>query len=438
MKIGFPAKLAPVFEPHRFKSIRGGRDGGKSWSVGRALLEIGAADKSQLEAWGLWCGCEELIVCARENMNTIGDSVHRLLETQIDALDMRDQYGVEKSLIWNRRTKAEFVFKGLHRNPEAVKSLEGATRLWIEEAQGLSDESWRQVIPTLRRPNSEIWATWNPRLETDPTYKRLVLDPPPGLLDIEINYSDNPWLSEVLTPEREKMQREKPDEYAHVWLGKPRRALEGAIYADEIRLCEEQGRIGAYPYNPALPVDTGWDLGDSDLCAVWFIQRSMGQYRAIDYLEDRHKPLSYYLSAIEARGYRTGTDFFPHDASSRMLVGSFEETMRQRGRKVVVMPRQPKAAGVDAVRELFGTCWFNEKTTIDGLNRLRYFRQAMTRTIDPATGEPQMSMQPVHDDNSHGADAFRTIAMGYKRQPKAVPPPVIARRAPPSPATPWS
>lgn len=414
MLVEFPAKLAPLFQPARFKSIRGGRDGGKSWGVARALLELGAQRP-------------EFVVCARENMNSIADSVHRLLESQIAALGLGDQYVVEKSRIWHRKewpvknpgdiARTEFVFKGLHHNPDAIKSLEGATKLWVEEAQGVSDDSWRQAIPTMRRPNSEIWLTWNPKLETDPTWQRFVVNPPPGCVDIQMNFTDNPWRSKVLDAEREQMRVNQPDEYLHVWLGHPRRALEGAVYATELRLAEEQGRIGKVPYAPGVPVYTGWDLGDSDFTAIWFVQCVMGQYRVIDYLEDNHKPMSWYLTQLEGKGYKYATDYFPWDASSRMLVGSFEESMRLKGRQVKVNQRMSIETGIDRVREMLGTCWFDQQKCLDGLQRLRYYRYGVTNLVDPLTGNKTPTREPVHDDNSHGADALRTFAMGY-RQPK--------------------
>lgn len=435
MLVEFPAKLEPLFSPSRFKSVRGGRDGGKSWGVGQYHIEIASSPPEFLKSCGLWIpdGEPEFIVCFRENMNTIADSVHRLLEKTIHRLELESMWRIEKASMYNHRTGAQIVFKGVHRNPDAIKSLEGASRAWGEEAQSISDDSWRQVIPTVRRKNSEITATWNPKLESDPTWQRLVANKPDNCLEIIMNYCDNPWASEVLQVEREQMRRDDPDEFQHVWMGAPRRQLEGAIYANEMRLCEEQGRIGQFPYNPALPVDTGWDLGDSDLCCIWFFQRSMGQYRAVDYLEDNHKPLSHYLSLLEAKPYKYGKDYFPWDASSKMLVGSLEETMRARGRNVVVMPRQPRAAGIDASREMLGTTWFNQANTIDGINRLRYYRQAPTKIIDPVSGDPVMSMQPIHDQNSHGADAFRTIAMGYRRPQPQKP---EAPKAPPRPYNP--
>jgi phage terminase large subunit len=411
MNVEFPSKLAFLFQPARFKSIKGGRDGGKSWGVARALLELGAVQK-------------EFVVCARETMESIKDSVHRLLVEQIETLKMTDQYGIEKSLIWHRRTGTEFVFRGL-KNPDALKSLEGATIAWIEEAQTVSNESWRKVIPTVRRPNSEIWLTWNPELETDATYRRFVLEPPPGLVSVHMNFSDNPWASEVLKAEREQCRREKPDEYAHVWLGQCRKQMEGAIYANELRLAESQGRIGSVPHQAGCPVYTGWDLGDSDMTAIWFIQPIMGQYRVIDYHEENHKPMSHYLTVLEAKGYRYATDYFPWDASSKILIGSLEETMRQRGRTVQVLPRMSREVGIDRVREMLGTCWFDEKACMDGLQRLRYYRYGDTNAVDPVTGRPVITRQPIHDDNSHGADALRSFACGYrmpKPKPEGTPP----------------
>ena len=414
MRVQFPEKLAPLFAPYRFKSIRGGRDGAKSWSVAQALVEIAAAEEGTLREWGLWTGGPEFIVCARETMNSMRDSVHRLLEATIGRLGMTDQFVIEQTSIRHKWTGAQFVFKGVLHNPDAIKSLEGASRLWMEEAQVVSDDSWRQVVPTLRRDNSEIWLTWNPKLETDPTWVRFVLRPPPGLVEIKMNFSDNPWLSKVLEPEREQMRTDNPDEYAHVWLGQPRRTMEGAIYANELRLCEEQGRIGKVPYQPGCPVYTGWDLGDSDMTAIWFVQPIMGQYRVIDYLEDSHKPMSYYLSVLEGKGYQYGVDYFPWDASSKILIGSLEETMRLRGRTVKVNLRMSREAGIDRVREWLGTCWFDQEKCGDGLQRLRYYRYGATNIIDPVSGFRTATREPVHDDNSHGADAFRSLAMGYR------------------------
>lgn len=423
-RIQLPQKAQPLFDPHRFKSVRGGRDGAKSRSVATILLELGALPPDQhAKIYGTYDEegepLNQLNVCARETMESIKDSVHRLLEESIDRMGMRNsQYGVERALIYHHHTKTEFVFKGLWNNPDALKSLEGATRAWVEEAQGVSSDSWEKLIPTVRKNGSEVWLTWNPDLETDPTWKRFVVDPPPGCIDIQMNFSDNPWYSKVLTPDREKMMRDRPADYEHIWLGRPKRQVDGAIYATEIRLAEDQGRIGKVPYQPGVPVYTGWDLGDGDMTAIWFMQAVMGQFRFIDYEEDRHKPLSHYLTLLDGKGYTYAKDYFPWDAASKMLVGSFEESMRARGRNVQVLPRQSVEAGIDRVREMMGTAWWDLAKCDKGIQRLRHYRYETTNVIDPTTGHPNLKRTPLHDDNSHGCDAKRTLAMGHMFKPK--------------------
>jgi phage terminase large subunit len=357
--------------------------------------------------------------------------VHRTLREQIERLALQSQYEVQQSIIRHRTTGTEFVFTGLQ-NPDALKSLEGATVAWIEEAQSVSDESWRKLIPTVRRPNSEIWLTWNPELESDPTWKRFVLKPPPGMVEIIMNFSDNPWASEVLRDEREQMEAEDPEEYAHVWLGQPRRQTKGSIYGNELRLAEEQGRILDVPYAQGIPVDCGFDLGDGDFTAIWFVQRVMGQYRAIDYEEDRHKPLSHYLSLLEGKGYKYGRIFFPWDAASKIVVGSLEASMRSRGFNVTVLPRQSREAGIDAVREGLGTTWFDAAKCELGIQRLRHYRYGETALVDQISGGKVPTRDPIHDDNSHGADALRTFAMGIKLPvPVSMPQPQQKRTPPP-------
>lgn len=440
MNVDFSRVLRPLFSPSRFKSIRGGRDGGKSWGVSQYHVEVGSASEAQRKEWGLWIpdGRPEFMVCFRENMNSIADSVHRLLEQTIHRLQLESMWAIGKASVSNHRTGAEIVFKGVHHNPDGIKSLEGASRAWGEEAQSISDDSWRQVIPTVRRPNSEITLTWNPKLETDATWKRFVLHKPSNCAEIVMNFSDNPWASGVLREEREQMQRDDPDEYAHVWLGQPRRMTKGSIYGVQLRLAEEQGRITAVPHKPALTVDCGFDLGDGDFTAIWFIQSSMGQHRVIDYEEDRHKPLSHYLDLLAGKGYRYGRIFFPWDAASKIVVGSFEQTMRAKGFNVKVLPRQSIETGIDAVREALGSCWWDAEKCEHGLNRLRYYRYEMTARIDPTTGDQVMARTPVHDENSHGADAKRTWAMGIRLNAGTVARPSVEQGGPKQHVSAWS
>ena len=230
MAIKFPDKLSPIFKPARYKVLYGGRGGAKSWGVARALLIMGAQNKIR------W-------LCAREFQTSIKDSVHRLLSDQIEDLGLSDFYVIQKDGIFGRNG-TEFGFQGLHHNITNLKSWEGADGCWVEEAHTVSDSSWNILIPTIRKKNSEIWMTMNPEFEDDATYKRFVSNPPKSAVLININWRDNPWFPEVLDQERLDLQERDPDAYDHVWEGKCRQWLEGAIYSTELRKLFQDGRGG--------------------------------------------------------------------------------------------------------------------------------------------------------------------------------------------------
>lgn len=403
MNVQFPAKLKPLFEPHRFKSIRGGRDGAKSWSVATALLEIGAQQ-------------QEFVVCARENMNSIADSCHRLLSNRIADLGMHDQWDIEKARIRHRWTGTEFVFKGLRHNPDAIKSLEGATKLWVEEAQSVSKDSWDKSIPTVRRPGSEIWLSWNPELETDDTWRRFVKSPPPDCVDIVMNFSDNPWASEVLRPEREQLEANDPDEYAHIWLGQPKRAVAGGIYANELRQVDTEGRITRVPYDSSRLVHTAWDLGWGDLVSIWMFQSAPFEWRFVDYLEGNNRDVTSFVRELQQRPYVWGTDYLPWDAAStgRLATGkSVEAVMRGLGRNVHVVPQNLVHVGIEAVRRMMPLCYFDIDKCSDGIQALRHYRYGEIKVLSTAEHKTP-TREPLHDWASHPSDALRTAAMGVQ------------------------
>src|ERR1700676_2952390 len=147
----FPEKLQRLFEPHRYKVLYGGRGAGRSWGVARWLLIDGIQRPS-------------LNLCARELQNSIKDSVHKLLAQQIDAMKMNYLYDVQQANI-KGTNGTEFSFEGIRHNVTKIKSYEGVDRCWVEEAQSVSENSWEVLVPTIRKPRSEIIATFNPDLE---------------------------------------------------------------------------------------------------------------------------------------------------------------------------------------------------------------------------------------------------------------------------------
>jgi phage terminase large subunit len=353
------------------------------------------------------------ILCAREFQNSIGDSVHKLLSDQIDDLGLTQAYTIEKAYI-RSACGSEFLFAGLRNNVTKIKSFEGIDIVWVEEAQTVSKASWDVLIPTIRKEGSEIWVTFNPALETDETYQRFVANPPRNAIVEKIDWRDNPWFPSVLREEMEALRERDEDAWLNVWEGHCRRTLEGAIYAKELRGLEVSGRITSVPYDPSKPVHTFWDLGFADCTAIWLAQSVGLETRIIGYIEAAQQPLTYYVQELQKLPYVWGTDWLPHDARARQLgTGrSIEEMLRGMGRTVRITPQLSVVDGINAARTLMQTCWIDAARCADGLQRLRNYRY----DVDPVTG--QFSQKPLHDDASHGADAFRYLAVAM-REPRA-------------------
>jgi len=121
------------------------------------------------------------------------------------------------------------MFYGIKNNPTKIKSLEGVDICWIEEAEAVTKESWDVLIPTIRKPGSEIWISFNPKNILDDTYQRFVTSPPDDICLLTVNYSENPHFPEVLRLEMEECKRKDYDLYLHIWEGEPVADSEMAI-----------------------------------------------------------------------------------------------------------------------------------------------------------------------------------------------------------------
>lgn len=393
-KAEFPAKLEFLFQPSRYKFIRGGRGSGKSWGVARALLIQGAQSPQR-------------ILCTREVQKSIKQSVHQLLSDQIKALGLESFYRVLENEIRGKNGTA-FHFNGLSdMTADSIKSFEGCTRVWMEEAHTITKRSLTILIPTIRANGSEIWATYNPELETDEIHQMAVLNPPPDTISVEMNYSDNPWFPAVLEQERLHAQATMQEaEYAHIWEGRCKPAVEGAIYFNEV--AQAEGRLCRVPYDPMLKAHAIWDLGFADSMAIIIAQRAASEIRIIDYIEDTQRPLPDYVSQLQSRNYNWGRDYLPHDGfAKRHQTGkSDNEVLESLGRKVERTPSTEVEAGIRQARIVFPRIWFNMES--EGVKRLVECLKRYRRNVSSKTGEPG---NPLHDEYSHGADAFRYLCL---------------------------
>jgi len=392
IKAQFPMKLLPLFKPRRYKTLHGGRGGAKSWGVARALLLMATDEPLR-------------ILCAREIQKSMKDSVHRLLKDQIVAMNLTDEFEVLDTEI-RGRNGSMFLFAGLQSHTvDSIKSFEGCDRVWIEEAHGVSKKSWDTLIPTIRKPGSEIWLTLNPDMDSDETYQRFIATPSEDTWVQQINWRDNPWFPKVLDDERQKAERTMlKEDYEHIWEGKPLRVAEGAIYRHEIDALFADNRVRDVPYDPLLPVHTVWDLGWNDSMVILFVQRGPMDIRIIDHIEESNRTLDWYVAEIDKRPYRYGIDFIPHDGRTRNFQTgkSTEEQLTDMRRKVEVLPVDSIEEGLKAARMAFPKCYFDKTKTGRLVECLKRYR----RDVNQRTGEPGA---PLHDEFSHSADAFRYL-----------------------------
>lgn len=247
-----PPKFRPLLSPKQFKVFWGGRGSAKTWTFARVLVVMAHHKKLR-------------IGCFRELQASIKDSVYQTLVDQIELLGLTPFYEITQKEIRHRLTKSTFVFKGLRSNIIEIKSMEGLDIAWVEEAQLVSDASWKILIPTIRQGNSEIWISFNPVEEDDPTYKLFVLNPPPNSIVVKVNWYDNPYFSKALNDIRLWMLASDPDAYEHVWNGNCRILSNAIIF---------RGRyvIDAFepPVDPPARFFHGLDFGfaDDPLCAT--------------------------------------------------------------------------------------------------------------------------------------------------------------------------
>ena len=392
IKAWFPPKLKGLFKPNRYKTAFGGRGSGKSWAFARALLIKGAETELR-------------ILCTREVQKSIKQSVHQLLSDQIEALGLGEFYEILDTEI-RGRNGTQISFAGLAGHTvDSVKSFEGCDIVWVEEAQTVCNKSWKVLIPTIRKPDSEIWITFNPALDTDETYVRFVTNARPESMCVHINWSDNKEFPEVLEKERlHDKEHLSEEEYNNIWEGACKASVDGAIYANEVAKSVKEGRVCNVPYDPLLKVHVVFDLGWNDAMFISLVQKGVSDGRIIEAIEDSHKTLAQYSIMLRERKYNWGTVYLPHDGGNKdFKTGmSSQQIMERLGWSVEVLSRDSIEEGIKVARMNFPRFYFDKVKAAPLFNSLKRYRRA----IPTATNEPA---KPLHDDASHGADNFRYI-----------------------------
>ena len=416
-RVQFHEKAQYLFEPHDYKVGHGGRNALKSWAFARALIVLAAKKK-------LYIGC------GREHQASIRDSVHKLLSDQIEAMGYgfgrgpQGQPGLKFFNVLDYEIRgvngSTFAFFGIKKNINSIKSVEGLDIFWVEEGEAVTFNSWETLLPTLRRDapygpfgqGSEVWITFNPRLATDDTYKRWVVDPLPGTKVVEWNWRDaeaNGWLSKRAREMKDAAFKKDPDHAANIWDGKVQRVLKGAIFAKEIATAIEEGRLSPkIKEDKTKPCIFSFDLGDSDKCSWWAWQQIGMEHNLVDHYSNTGEGIDHYLNVIEARGHKVKYILLPHDAAQAHQAArghakgnTIEKQVRAvYPEKVRLVPKVSVVNRINAARQLFPRINIAEAATKDGVEALTHFQY----DVDENTGE--RSKLPLENWAIHDADAF--------------------------------
>lgn len=386
LDIDTPPWAVPLLSPSRYKGAHGGRGSGKSHFFAELLVEEHTANQNQKS------------VCIREVQKSIKMSAKLLIENKIEQLGVGHYFEVQETVIKSRRGSGVMIFQGMQNHTaDSIKSLEGFDRAWVEEAQSISQRSLDLLRPTIRKPESEIWFSWNPQYETDPVDVLLRGEnPPDNATVININYSDNPWFPGVLREEMEYDRRRDYDKYLHVW--------EGQYQTFGEALAFRNWSIEEFDAPPdavfRLGADWGFAIDPTVLIRCFIIGRKLFvDYEAYKIGCEITDTPALFAAVPDARRWPITAD------SARPETISY---MKRNG-----YPRiQSAAKGAGSVED--GIEWLKSfdlivhprcKHTISELSAYRYKQDKLTGAVLPI----------FEDKNNHLIDALRYACEGARR-----------------------
>lgn len=412
-----PDKLVPVFEGDAdVRGAKGGRGSAKTRTFAK-MTAVRAVMYAQ-------SGVSGVILGGRQYMNSLADSSFEEIKSAIEEEPWLDQFfDIGKAYIRTKPVKGwgsvEYVFAGLDRSIESIKSKARILICWVDEAEPVTEAAWKILIPTLRYEgegwNAELWVTWNPKRKGSATDKRFANSTNPRHKIVTINWRDNPWFPAVLERTRLEDMEKRPDDYDHVWEGDYMTVVAGAYYAKSLTQARLEGRIGLVPPDPLMSYRVFCDIGgtgaNADAFAMWVSQFIGLEIRTVNYYEQQGQPASAHLLWLAENGYKPGrtTIWLPHDGDTQDAVFdvSYRKAFEAAGYAVEVVPNQGKGAAIariNAARRIFNRVRFDDEKTAAGRDALGWYHEKRDE-------ERNIGLGPNHDWASHGSDAFGLMAV---------------------------
>ncbi len=385
LEIALPEAFRALFLPRRYKAFYGGRGSGKSYAMATALVLLAAQRPLR-------------ILAARQIQRSIRDSSKRLLDDRIQALGLGRRFSSTETEI-RARNGSLILFAGLGHSPDAIKSMEGIDIAWIEEADTIAQRSLEILVPTIRKPGSELWFSWNPRHDTDPVDVLFRRGPArDDALVRRVTYADNPWFPAVLDAERQWDRKRDPDKYAHVWEGGYQRRSEAAVFRNW-RIESLATPPGPRPY---LGADWGFANDPTVLVRCWLAERLLyidrEAYRIGCAIDDTAALFASVEGAAGAAPWPITADSSRPEMIAHLRGQGFRVKAARKGGGSV-------EEGVQFLRSLDIVVHPDCRHTIDELTHYAY-------KIDRLTGD----VLPVLDDkHNHVIDALRYALEGVRR-----------------------
>ena len=397
IRVEVPRKLKPLLYPKRYKGAYGGRGGAKSHFFAEQALVKCYANPVR-------------VVCIREIQDSIRDSVRQLLVDKIQKLGMGSFFTPLESEIRGANGSL-IIFKGMQSyNAETIKSLEAYDIAWVEEAQTLSQRSLDMLRPTIRKDDSELWFSWNPRYKTDPVDKFFRSGVNEDAVAVMVNWRDNPWFPDVLAKDMARDFATDPDKADSVWNG-AYGSSEGAILSRWVNEAERDGRItNDVAFDPfGAPIEISSDIGFRDTAAWWFWQRKVGGFALLAYDADSGLDADDWIPRLQdtirdLELGRLGKIWLPQDAKAKTFQSkhsSVEKFLSAFGaERVEIVPGSKKLDQISAARKVIKRSAFHKDRCEAGLDGL------LAWEFEWIDDNNVFSKEPVHNWASHPGDAY--------------------------------